>query len=80
MLKELDELLWGPGTLILLLGTGIYLNIRTGFLPCKNLGYAIKSALGQDARRSGRSGVSPFSTATAFCKIIAPVSVPSSTK
>ena len=62
MLKELDELLWGPGTLILLLGTGIYLNIRTGFLPCKNLGYAIKSALGQDARRSGRSGVSPFSS------------------
>lgn len=62
MLKTIDELLWGPGTLALLLGTGIFLTICTGFLPWRNLGYAIRSALGRDARKGGKAGVSPFSS------------------
>lgn len=61
MLKTVDELLWGPGTLVLLLGTGVFLLFRTSFLPWRNLGFALRCALGRDARRSGRHGVSPFS-------------------
>ncbi len=60
MLKTIDELLWGPGTLLLLLGTGIFLHIRLRFLPWRNLGRAISSALGRTGRRSG-NGISPFS-------------------
>ena len=61
MLKTMNELLWGPGTLIFLLGSGIYLNLYTGFLPWKNLPYALRSTMGRAARRTGSAGVSPFS-------------------
>ena len=61
MLKTVNEILWGPGTLALLLGTGVFLLFRTSFLPWKNLRFALRCALGRDAHRSGRHGVSPFS-------------------
>ena len=57
-----DEFLWGPGTLLLLMGTGALLTVRTRFLPWRNLGYALRSALGREARSTGKPGdVSPFS-------------------
>ena len=61
MLKMLNELLWGPGTLALLLGSGLYLNLFTGFLPWKNLPYALRCTTGHTAHRAGNTGVSPFS-------------------
>ena len=60
-LKTASQFLWGPGTLALLLGTGLFLTVRMDFLPWRNLGYALRSALGREARRTGRDGVSPFS-------------------
>ncbi len=60
-LKTIDEFLWGPGTLTLLLGTGIFLTVRTRFLPWRNLGYALRSVLSREARQAGRGEVSPFS-------------------
>ena len=58
-----DQQMWGPGMLVLLMGTGIYLTVRTRFLPWRNLGYALRSALGREARVSsgGDGAVSPFS-------------------
>ena len=61
MLKTINELRWGPGTLALLLGSGVFLTLRLRFLPWRNLGYALRSALGREARQAGRNGVSPFS-------------------
>ncbi len=61
MLEWLNNLLWGPGTLALLLGTGIFLTLRMRFLPWRRLGFALRSALGREARQAGRGGVSPFS-------------------
>ena len=60
MLYTLNNALWGPATLALLLGSGIYLTIRLRFLPWRRLGYALRSALGREARRTGGEGVSPF--------------------
>ncbi len=61
-LRTADRVLWGPGTLVLLLGTGLFLTVRLHFLPWRNLGYALRSALGREARRAdGKGGVSPFS-------------------
>lgn len=57
-----DDLLWGPGTLVLLMGTGIFLTLRLRLLPWRNLGYALSSALGREARATEKPGdVSPFS-------------------
>lgn len=61
MLNTIHDCLWGPGTLALLLGSGVFLTLRLRFLPWRNLGYALRSALGREARRTGGSGVSPFS-------------------
>ena len=60
MLETLNDLLWGPGTLALLLGTGLLLTVRMRFLPWRRLGFALRSALGVEARQAEAGGVSPF--------------------
>lgn len=61
----IDDIVWGPITLLLLMGTGIYLTIRTGFLPWKNLSYALKLTLSKEARSTkGAGDVSSFSALT----------------
>ena len=60
MLEVLNTLLWGPGTLALILGTGAWLTLRTGGFPQRNLGRALTLSLGREAQRKGRGGVSPF--------------------
>ena len=65
ILEVVDEFVWGPVMLILLVGTGIYLTVRTRFLGWRNLGYALKSGLGKKARmKSGTGDISPFSALT----------------
>lgn len=61
MLEAVNKLLWGPGTLALLLGSGVFLTLRLRFLPWRRLGFALRAALGREARRGGGGGVSPFS-------------------
>lgn len=66
IVTQIDDFVWGPVMLILLVGTGIFLTIRTRFLPWRNLGYAIKSTLSKEARTKtrGSGDVSPFSALT----------------
>ncbi len=65
IVSAVDRFVWGPVMLILLVGTGVFLTIRTGFLPWRNLGYALKSTLSKEARKKkGTGDVSPFSALT----------------
>lgn len=59
-IAAIDRFVWGTGTVALLLGVGVFLTLRTRFLPWRNLPYALRLALGKEARRSS-GGVSPFS-------------------
>lgn len=60
--SAVDDFVWGPVMLILLVGTGIYLTVRLKFLPWRNLGYSLKSVLSKEARTTtGDGDVSPFS-------------------
>ena len=61
MLNTITNLLWGPGTLALLFGTGLFLTIRMRFLPWRRLPFALQCALGKDARTAKHGGISPFS-------------------
>ena len=63
VITAIDDFVWGPVMLILLVGTGIFLTIRTRFLTWRNLGYALKSTLSKEARTKsrGEGDVSPFS-------------------
>lgn len=66
ILETIDDFVWGPVMLILLVGTGIFLTVRTRFLGLRNLGYALKSGLGKEARttKRGEGDISPFSALT----------------
>lgn len=66
ILTVIDDFVWGPVMLILLVGTGIFLTIRLKFLPWRNLGYAIKKTLSSDSRKKniGTGDISPFSALT----------------
>lgn len=65
ILNQIDEIVWGPAMLILLVGTGIFLTIRTKALCWRNLPYALKSVLSKEARQTkGDGDVSPFSALT----------------
>lgn len=66
ILQTVDDFVWGPAMLVLLVGTGIFLTIRTRFLGIRNLGYALKSGLGKEARttKRGEGDISPFSALT----------------
>lgn len=54
LINHLDDLVWGPWMLTLLLGSGCYLMLRLKFLPLKNLKYALKCAFGMEEDSSGK--------------------------
>lgn len=61
--KAIGDFVWGPIMLVLLLGTGLYLTIRTGFFSITKLGYTLRNTLfkifKQDATR-GEGEITPF--------------------
>lgn len=63
ILKDVDDFVWGPVMLILLVGTGVFLTFRLRFYTWRNLGYALKSTLSKEARTTDRGSgdISPFS-------------------
>lgn len=66
IISAIDDFVWGPVMLILLVGTGVFLTVRLKFRPWRNLGYALKSTLSKESRTTsrGEGDVSPFSALT----------------
>lgn len=65
ILKIVDDFVWGPVMLVLLVGTGIFLTFRLKFLTWKNLPYAIRLTLSKESRtKHGAGDVSPFAALT----------------
>ncbi len=62
IIAAVNNFVWGPIMLALLMGTGIFLTIRLKFLPWRNLGYALKSVFTKtDPSKKDSSGdISPF--------------------
>lgn len=54
-IHKLDDLVWGPWMLLLLLGTGCYLMVRMHFLPIRNLQYALLCAIGREKKNDQTS-------------------------
>lgn len=63
IVKSIDDFVWGPVTLVLLVGTGIFLTLRLNFLPWRNLGYSLKILFSKESRKTdnGDGDISPFS-------------------
>lgn len=72
---SVNGFVWGPVMLTLLIGTGLFLSIRTGFAQFRRFGYAIKNTIGslfsKEQHNKDASGVSPFqAVATAMAGTI----------
>ena len=62
IVSYLNNIAWGPWMLVLLVGTGIFLSVRVGFLQFGKFGYAMKNTLGKIFKKSeaGAGEVTPF--------------------
>ena len=60
-LETLGSIIWGPITLVLLLGTGIYLTLRMRARTQRNIFYAFRMMWqGRKASKEGVGEISPF--------------------
>ncbi|MEG1432931.1 MULTISPECIES: alanine/glycine:cation symporter family protein [Eubacterium] len=63
IIASVNDFVWGPIMLALLVGTGVFLTIRLKFLPWRNLGYALKSVFAKQdkaAEARDQGDISPF--------------------
>ena len=57
---------WGPPMLLLLMGTGVYLTVRTGFLPLTRFPLILRETAGSLLRREKRGPAGPSRNLTPF--------------
>ncbi len=65
--KAVSGFVWGPIMLTLLVGTGVYLTFRTGWIQVRWFGYIMKHTIGTLFRKSQKdhgSNLSPFQAVT----------------
>ncbi|MER2034201.1 alanine/glycine:cation symporter family protein, partial [Exiguobacterium indicum] len=58
--SAVSDIVWGPPLLILLVGTGIYLTIRLGFIQITKLPYALKLAFSKHQDDKSEGDISHF--------------------
>lgn len=71
----INDVVWGPVMLTLLIGAGVFLSIKTGFLQFREFGYMLKNTIfglfSKNQHQKDESGVSPFqAVATAMAGTI----------
>ena len=66
IVTAVDDFAWGPVMLVLLVGTGLYLSIRSGFLQFTRFGYAMRNTIGKIFKKqtAGKGEVTPFQAMT----------------
>ena len=70
MLKQIGEavnsFVWGVPMLVLMVGTGLYLSFRTGFIQIFKFGFAMKNTIGKvlKKQKAGKGAVTPFQAMT----------------
>ena len=64
--NKLNGIAWGPWMLLLLVGTGVYLSIRVGFIQFSRFGYVMKNTIGKvfSGQKAGEGEVTPMQAVT----------------
>ena len=66
--RAANDFVWGPIMLALLVGTGVFLTFRTGWLQVRRFGYIMKNTIGSlfggKGRKDHGSNLSPFQAVT----------------
>ncbi len=60
ILNQVSSFVWGPAMLILLVGTGIFLTIGTGFMPLRKIGYGLRMLWAGRKPTDEKGDISPF--------------------
>ena len=63
----INSFVWGPIMLALLVGTGVFLTVRTGWIQVRRFGYIMKNTVGSLFRKSEKdhgNNLSPFQAVT----------------
>ena len=62
IVDALNKIAWGPWMLVLLVGTGIFLTIRVGFIQFGKFGHVMKNTIGKIFKKqtAGKGEVTPF--------------------
>lgn len=60
ILNQLSGIVWGPAMLILLVGTGVFLTIGTGFMPLRKIGYGLRLLWAGRKTTSEKGDITPF--------------------
>ncbi len=60
--KVLNDFIWGIPAMVCILGVGLYLAVRTGFMPLRKFGYAMKNTLGRifKKQKAAKGALTPF--------------------
>lgn len=62
--EAINGFVWGPVMLVVLVGTGVYLTIRTNFLQVRKFAFALKNTIGTviggRGRKADADNISPF--------------------
>ena len=65
---KINDFVWGPIMLVLLVGTGVFLTFRTGWIQVRRFGYIMKNTVGSLFRKKDTqdhgSNLSPFQAVT----------------
>ncbi|MDY6815258.1 MAG: sodium:alanine symporter family protein [Pseudomonadota bacterium] len=64
LVDQIGAIIWGPLTILLLVGTGLYLSIRLGFIQLLRLGLSMRIMSGRDSEKSEAGELSHFSALT----------------
>ncbi|MEG0115054.1 MAG: sodium:alanine symporter family protein [Hydrogenoanaerobacterium sp.] len=65
--SAINSVVWGPVMIALLMGTGIYFTVRTGFLQFRKFGYILKNTIAtifSDKKSAADGSVTPFQALT----------------
>ena len=66
--QTVNSFVWGPIMLALLVGTGIYITVRTNFMQVRRFGYILKHTVGSLFQKSDKNhgnNLSPFQASPA---------------
>ena len=59
-LDKIGGIIWGPPLLILLVGTGIFLTVRLGFIQVRLLPYSLKQVFSENQDKKSEGDISHF--------------------
>ena len=59
-LGKMSDIVWGPPLLVLLVGTGIFLSVRLGFIQLRLLPYALKLVFSRNQDKKSEGDISHF--------------------